>query len=60
MKRQRIFPMALALLAVGAFVSAHADSWRLPEQKKYYSPNKKYYLEVTPKKLESQLKYFEV
>lgn len=35
------------------------DEWRLPKKEKYYSPNKKYYLEVTPKKLESQLKYFQ-
>jgi len=59
MNRKRIFPIALALLAIGAFASAHADSWRLPKKEKYYSPNKKYYLEVIPKKLESQLKYFE-
>ena len=38
---------------------AAADTWMLPEKRKYYSPNKKFYLEVTPKKLESQLKYFE-
>lgn len=36
-----------------------ADSWALPKKEKYYSPNKNYYLKVTPKKLESQLKYFE-
>lgn len=54
-----ILSIALTLLVIGAFASAHADSWRLPKKEKYYSPNKKYYLEVTPKKLESQLKYFE-
>jgi hypothetical protein len=37
----------------------NADTWALPKTKKYYSPNKKYYLEVIPKKLESQLRYFE-
>ena len=36
-----------------------ADQWALPKKAKYYSANKKYYLEVTPKKLENQLKYFE-
>lgn len=36
-----------------------ADEWALPKKQKYYSPNKKYYLQVTPKKLEGQLKYFE-
>ena len=59
MKHSDIFSIALTLLVIGAFTSAHADSWRLPKKEKYYSPNKKYYLEVTPKKLESQLKYFE-
>jgi TonB family protein len=59
MKHRSVFSIALTLLVMGAFASAHADSWRLPEKEKYYSPNKKYYLEVTPKKLESQLKYFE-
>ncbi|HYG11991.1 MAG TPA: hypothetical protein VD835_18735 [Pyrinomonadaceae bacterium] len=59
MNHNRIFPIALVLLVIGGFASAHADSWGLPKQEKYYSPNKNYYLEVTPKKLESQLKYFE-
>lgn len=36
-----------------------ADTWALPQKKKYYSPDKKYYLEVIPKELENQLKYFE-
>jgi TonB family protein len=36
-----------------------ADEWMLPKKQKYYAPNKRYYLEVTPKKLESQLQYFE-
>jgi TonB family protein len=49
---------ALALLWVLA-CPAGADSWRLPKKRKYYSPNKRYYLEVTPKKLGSQLEYFE-
>jgi TonB family protein len=47
-------------IVTGAIVTAvRADSWALPEKKKYYSRNKKYYLEVIPKQLESQLKYFE-
>jgi TonB family protein len=54
-----ILSIALTLLVTGAFVPASADSWSLPKSKKYYSPNKKYYLEVTPKKLKSQLDYFE-
>jgi hypothetical protein len=36
-----------------------ADSWYLPKQTKYCSPNKKFCLEVTPKKLESQINYFQ-
>ncbi len=59
MKHRGVFSIALTLLVMGAFASALADSWELPKKKEYYSPNKKYYLEVTPKKLESQLKYFE-
>jgi TonB family protein len=50
--------IAITLLVIGAQASALADSWRLPTKTKYYSSNKNYYLEVTPKKLESQLQYF--
>ncbi|HET8782120.1 MAG TPA: energy transducer TonB [Pyrinomonadaceae bacterium] len=51
----------LALLVFVVFVcsSALADQWALPNAKKYYSPDKKYRLEVIPKKLQSQLAYFE-
>ena len=60
MKRRMILLIAFILISVGASVpSVNADSWALPKKAKYYSPNKKYYLEVTPKKLDSQLKYFE-
>lgn len=38
--------------------SGYADTWALPTKRKYYSLNKKYYLEVVPKKLESQLSYW--
>jgi hypothetical protein len=48
---------AIAVLACGLRV--FADSWPLPEPKKYYSESKQYYIEVVPRKLESQLKYFE-
>jgi hypothetical protein len=48
---------AIAVLACGLRV--FADSWALPEPKKYYSESKRYYIEVVPRKLESQLKYFE-
>lgn len=48
------------ILLTGVFVaSVDADTWLLPKKKKYHSPNKKFYFEVTPKNLESQLKYFE-
>src|SRR5689334_6621839 len=59
MNNKSIFAIALTVLIVGAFASIHADSWKLPQKEKYFAPNKNYYLEVTPKKLESQLKYFE-
>ena len=56
--RMTVF-MALTFISIGAFASiANADTWALPKKEKYYSPNKEFYLEVTPKKLESQLKYF--
>lgn len=52
--------MSLIFISIGAFVSVvNADSWMPPKQEKYYSPSKMFYLEVTPKKLESQLKYFD-
>ena len=51
--------MALILIGIGAFVSlVNADEWALPKKERYYSANKTFYLEITPKKLESQLKYF--
>jgi hypothetical protein len=53
------FSIAFILFVIGPLASMQADSWSLPKKEKYYSANKKYYLEVTPKKLESQLKYFE-
>lgn len=51
----------IVALATGATIVTRvtADSWALPKQAKYYAPNKEFYVEVTPKKLESQLKYFE-
>jgi len=52
-----VFALVSACLALAS--AARADSWALPEPQKYYSPNKAYYLEVFPRKLESQLKYFE-
>ena len=59
MNHRGIFSIALALLIFGMLASVYADSWLLPKKEKYYAPNKKFYFEVTPKKLESQLKYFE-
>jgi hypothetical protein len=51
------FAVAAALLTCGLRVSA--DSWALPAPQKYYSQNRRYYVEVIPRVLESQLKYFE-
>lgn len=58
MNRRTIILTAFVFIIIGCVSNVHADSWRLPTKEKYYSPNKKYYLEVTPKKLESQLQYF--
>ncbi|MGE0887446.1 MAG: energy transducer TonB [Blastocatellales bacterium] len=49
----------LIVLTILVVAPAPADSWRLPKEEKYYSPDKKYFFLVTPKKLESQLRYFE-
>jgi len=54
------FTLAFLFVVIACVpVGVRADEWRLPKKEKYFSPNKKYHLEVTPKKLESQLKYFE-
>jgi TonB family protein len=58
MNRKIFISLALVVFAVGFVFNVRADSWALPSKRKYYSPDKKYYLEVTPKKLESQLEYF--
>jgi hypothetical protein len=58
MRRVKLtFLMAVVVLISG--LPAFADSWALPEPKKYYSENKRYYIEVIPRKIESPLKYFE-
>ena len=53
------FTCALSLVAVFFASGIQADSWLMPKKTKYYSTNKRYYIEITPKKLVSQLKYFE-
>jgi TonB family protein len=59
MRRRAFIFITLTFMLSGAFLPpAKADTWLLPEKQKYYSPNKKFYLEVTPKKLESQLSFF--
>lgn len=50
---------SLLLLIIFVCVAVRADSWMLPEKRKYYSADKKYCVEVIPKKLESQLAFFE-
>src|SRR2546426_2971329 len=60
MYRGKSIFIAFVLVTAALLVSGvSADQWALPKKTKYYSANKKYYVEVTPKKLESQLKYFE-
>lgn len=58
MNRRIFISLVVVLVVTGCAFAARADSWSLPTKKKYYSPNQKYYLEVTPKKLDSQLQYF--
>ena len=55
----RVRSSVALLLLIGLFCgSANADQWFPAEKKKYYSADKKYRLEVIPKKLESPLAYF--
>jgi TonB family protein len=57
--RRIIISIALLAPVVINSTMVTADSWALPQNKKYYSSNKKFCFEVVPKRLESQLKYFE-
>jgi hypothetical protein len=54
---KKIIVVAICLLSCSVIV--RADTWLLPETKKYCSENKKFCLKVEPKKLESQLSYFQ-
>jgi hypothetical protein len=49
----------LLCFVIGLSTVIKADSWALPTTEKYCSENKKYCLKVEPKKLESQLSYFQ-
>lgn len=49
----------LLVLFFAMTTTVKADTWLLPVEKKYCSENKKFCLKVQPKKLESQLAYFE-
>ncbi len=55
--------MATLVVAIASVLlpglSASADSWSLPEPTKYFSSNKKFYVEIVPRKLESQLEFFD-
>jgi len=50
--------VALNLVIIGAAL-ANADQWELPKPHKYYSSNKNYFVEIIPRELESQSKYFD-
>jgi Gram-negative bacterial TonB protein C-terminal len=47
------------LIVIGLSTVTNADTWSLPTPEKYCSENKKYCLKVEPKKLDSQLSYFQ-
>lgn len=56
---KRVIVTSVILIVTQACVLlAFADSWSLPEPVKYLSSNKQYQLEVIPRKLESQLAFF--
>ena len=56
-KLSLIFLSVVTIVTCGLRVSA--DSWALPTPKQYYSENKRYYIEIIPRVLESDLKFFE-
>lgn len=50
---------SLVVLLLLFVTNSFADSWALPTEKTYCSENKKFCFKVVPKKLESQLSYFQ-
>ena len=50
--------VTVLLIIASVCTSVRADTWALPEKKKYYSADKSYCLEVIPKQLQSPLAYF--
>lgn len=51
--------LLIFIFVLGLSFVVKADTWALPTTEKYCSENKKYCLKVEPKKLESQLSYFQ-
>ncbi len=51
--------LALLLVVACAGTTLHGDIWLPAKTAKYYSANRKYRVDVTPRKVESQLKYFD-
>ena len=58
MKQPKSFLLFFLLASLFA-ISAKADSWALPKEETVCSKNNKYCFKVIPKKLESQLSYFQ-
>jgi hypothetical protein len=56
MKRTAVF--LVALFAISA-ANSSADSWALPTKQRYCSANGKHCVEVDPKPIESQFRYFD-
>lgn len=50
--------LASCLSAATAAMPARADSWELPKVESYFSSDRQWRLEVRPRPIESQLKYF--
>jgi TonB-like protein len=60
MVKRAISQIACFLIMIGLIATVgHSDEWALPKKRKYFSGNKAFYVEITPKRLESQLKYFQ-
>ncbi|MEH6416646.1 hypothetical protein [Pseudomonas sp. CGJS7] len=56
--RARLFGLGL-VIALASIGSAHADSWDLPRVQTYESADKNWRFVATPRRLESQLAYFD-
>jgi hypothetical protein len=53
------FVTLATLIVISTAKNANSDTWLLPTKKTFYSNNKKFRVEIVPRPVESQLRYFE-